>query len=72
MDFATATCSTNRHHHVLAPTARRAVFHACGDLDDGFVGHDLAGKRVLARRLAALLGYDFTDESQRLGADEAR
>lgn len=72
MDFATATCSTNRHHHVLAPAARRAVFHACGDLDDGFVGHDLAGKRVLARRLAALLGYDFTDESQRLGADEAR
>lgn len=72
MDLATSTYPMSCNPHALASATRRVVFHRCGSANDGFVGHDLAGKNELARRLASLMGYDFVDERDPLQGEGAR
>lgn len=59
MDLAALARPPVRPRPILAPQPRRAAFHRCDMPGDGAIGHDVAGKTELAKRLAALLGYAF-------------
>lgn len=72
MNLATTTLPTTHGHPLLPAATRQVVFHRSGGADDGFVGHDLAGKNELAKRLASLMGYDFVDDHARLDGHGGR
>lgn len=62
MGLATTSFATAPAFHARAAVTRRAVFYGCGEHDTGGIGHDLAGKKELAKRLAGLLGFEFAGD----------